>query len=249
MPRAAEAASDAGRPVRVKPARMLRVARVWFRRTQLPSLERNAASALLLTVAMLHAVFVLRDDLTQWKGGGFGMFSTVDAGGSRTFRVDLHADGVRYRAVLPADSSLRHLVSVTRRLPSDHNIDQFLGFLSGTVWVLPGDPGGTRHEVVATTDAGAEAASETGDRVRPSQLVSTGRGLDRLVPWNPDRVAHGKVVEIDRIVVSFFKLRYDRVTRESRLERMGSKEAAGMTVEEMAEELELPVDYLRANWM
>lgn len=179
------------------------------------------------------------------------MFSTVDAGGARTFRVELHSGGSRYRAVLPADSSLRHLVRVMRRLPSDHNVEQLLGFLAGTVWVLPGDPDESRGVGMSTTatDPTAEATWEGVRRIGLSELLSTGRGLDRVVPWNPDRVAHGKVIEVDRVVVSFYKLRYDRETRESRLVRMFEKEVPGMSVEEMAVELELPVEYLRANWM
>ena len=253
MPPRVEPTIEADEPVApfdAKPPRTLRRIRAWFRRTQLPSLERNAAAALLLTVAGIHAVFVVREDLTQWKGGGFGMFSTVDAGGARTFRVDLYSGGSRYRAILPADTSIRDLVKVTRRLPSDHNVEQFLGFLAGTVWVLRSQEGGEMSgSSMAPEDPSEEASREADRQIGPGELIATGRGLERLVPWNPDRVTDGRVMAIDRVVVTFFKLRYDRETRESKLVPMGSMEAPGMSADEMAEALDLPVDYLKENWM
>ena len=102
---------------------------------------------------------------------------------------------------------------------------------------------------MAPEDPSEEASREADRRIGPGELIATGRGLERLVPWNPDRVTDGRVMAIDRVVVTFFKLRYDRETRESKLVPMGSMEAPGMSADEMAEALDLPVDYLKENWM
>ncbi len=45
------------------------------------------APALMLLVACTQRVLVHTQDLTAWKGGGFGMFSTFDSPGARTLRL------------------------------------------------------------------------------------------------------------------------------------------------------------------
>lgn len=45
------------------------------------------APALLVLVACTQRVLVHTQDLTAWKGGGFGMFSTYDGPGARTLRL------------------------------------------------------------------------------------------------------------------------------------------------------------------
>ena len=46
-----------------------------------------AIPVLLVTVAVVHFVLVQTTNLTQWKGGGFGMFSTLDSASNRWVRV------------------------------------------------------------------------------------------------------------------------------------------------------------------
>ena len=47
------------------------------------SFAKWAPSGLLLIVAAVHLCLVLTVDLTPWRGGGFAMFSTLDASGWR----------------------------------------------------------------------------------------------------------------------------------------------------------------------
>lgn len=80
-------------------------------------------TALLLGVAVTQMVLVRVADLSPWKGGGFGMFSTTDDVGRRHVRVFVSAPGraeeiaiapsledaaVR-AAVLPTDAALSRL--------------------------------------------------------------------------------------------------------------------------------------------
>src|SRR5690554_3498707 len=47
------------------------------------------APGLLVVVACIQLALVRTQDLTAWKGGGFGMFSTLDSPSARALRVVL----------------------------------------------------------------------------------------------------------------------------------------------------------------
>ena len=78
---------------------------------------------LLLAVASAQITLALTADLSPWKGGGFGMFSTTDDAGRRSIRVYVSApdrseeigiapsieDAARRAAVLPTDVRLTDL--------------------------------------------------------------------------------------------------------------------------------------------
>jgi hypothetical protein len=75
---------------------------------------------LLLAVAARQAWLVAHDDLSPWSGGGFGMFSTADAGPTR----HLHAFVVRpglLREIAPP-RHLEGLVEATLTLPGESNL-------------------------------------------------------------------------------------------------------------------------------
>ena len=79
--------------------------------------------ALLLAIACGQVMLVRTSDLSPWKGGGFGMFSTTDDGGRRQVRVFVSAaerseeiaispsleDAARRAAILPRDAQLTQL--------------------------------------------------------------------------------------------------------------------------------------------
>jgi hypothetical protein len=79
--------------------------------------------ALLLAVAGAQITLARTADLSPWKGGGFGMFSTTDDAGRRLIRVYVAApdrseeigiapsieDAARRAAVLPTDARLTDL--------------------------------------------------------------------------------------------------------------------------------------------
>ena len=79
--------------------------------------------ALLLAIACGQVMLARTGDLSPWKGGGFGMFSTTDDGGRRQVRVFVSAaerseeiaiapsleDAARRAAVLPRDAQLTQL--------------------------------------------------------------------------------------------------------------------------------------------
>ena len=79
--------------------------------------------ALLLAIACGQVMLARTSDLSPWKGGGFGMFSTTDDGGRRQVRVFVSAaerseeiaispsleDAARRAAILPRDAQLTQL--------------------------------------------------------------------------------------------------------------------------------------------
>jgi len=87
------------------------------------SRSRLLPPLLLTVVALVQIVLARTADLTAWKGGGFGMFSTTDDAGRRRVRVFVTAperseeiaiapsleDAARRAAVLPADYELARL--------------------------------------------------------------------------------------------------------------------------------------------
>jgi hypothetical protein len=78
---------------------------------------------LLLAVAGAQITLARTSNLSPWKGGGFGMFSTTDDAGRRSVRIYVSAaerseeitiapsieDAARRAAVLPTDARLTHL--------------------------------------------------------------------------------------------------------------------------------------------
>ncbi len=100
------------------------------RRARRDLLLAFVAPVILTVVALGHQVLTATHDLNPWKGGGFGMFATVDSPGTRTIytlvtrqdgsvfdtskpfgafnRNDSSANAIR-TATFPDDSSLRKM--------------------------------------------------------------------------------------------------------------------------------------------
>jgi len=100
---------------------------------------------LLVAVALQQVALVHMRDLSAWSGGGFGMFSTTDAGAAR----HLHAFQVRpgvVREVEPT-KSLEHLVRSTLTLPTDENLEKLAQALADVPSPDHGPPSAVRLQV------------------------------------------------------------------------------------------------------
>ncbi len=83
-------------------------------------------SAFLVLVALLQITLSFTADLDPWKGGGFGMFSTLDRIASRQLRASMLADSrwvplriprayildVRRTVSMPTDTALDHFAEL-----------------------------------------------------------------------------------------------------------------------------------------
>ncbi len=76
--------------------------------------------ALLVCVALSQLVLAQRADLSPWSGGGFGMFSTTDAGSRRHLHVFVLRPGLERE--LPIPLVLEELARRARVLPSEANL-------------------------------------------------------------------------------------------------------------------------------
>lgn len=93
---------------------------------------------LLLLVALGQLVMAETAGLTPWKGGGFGMFSTLDGRDNRRVFVQLVRDDAgqetRYPAAMPRDHRLRLLQRRVQALPSQPRLQAFARELAELPW-------------------------------------------------------------------------------------------------------------------
>jgi hypothetical protein len=97
------------------------------------------APLVLLAVAGRHVQLRVSSDLTPWKGGGFGMFSTVDSPGTRLVRVEVTTELGRLPVAMPA--GLQDLAAEVRAAPSSGRTAELAQALAGELWVAPRLPG------------------------------------------------------------------------------------------------------------
>jgi hypothetical protein len=89
---------------------------------------------MLLAVAVHHHYQVSSAGLTRWKGGGFGMFATVDSMGTRFIRLEVVTDEGERLAALPPIRELRAL-DRARYLPQDPSIVATVADLARQRWI------------------------------------------------------------------------------------------------------------------
>lgn len=99
-------------------------------------------SALLCAVATFHLCGVVFADLSAWKGGGFGMFSTVDAPHARFLRISLITEDGETVIVTPPRWAKE--VRKIRTMPTAPRIAALGGELLGLGW--------THYEIVSSEE-------------------------------------------------------------------------------------------------
>lgn len=97
------------------------------------TLNDYLAPALLVLVAGVQFFSAFANDQTPWKGGGFGMFSTVDSPGARYLKIYLVSDDGEVAVRLPP--RLSRLRRIIRTLPTQENLDLLARALNEETWV------------------------------------------------------------------------------------------------------------------
>lgn len=87
---------------------------------RLDRLSRMLVPAILITVASLQIYLAKTHGLTPWKGGGFGMFSTVDDPSARWVRCYAIADG--REVPTPVPDELDRAAARLRAMPSQEGL-------------------------------------------------------------------------------------------------------------------------------
>jgi hypothetical protein len=98
-------------------------------------LRAAVGPALLLAVLASHVSLRTSANLTPWKGGGFGMFSTIDSPATRQVRVDLQGDDGETPVAVPAGFTA--LANEVRAAPSTERLADLARSLAGQAWVVP----------------------------------------------------------------------------------------------------------------
>ena len=165
-------------------------------------LRRAAIAPLCLClVAGLHAVRVLACGQTQWKGGGFGMFSTVDSETSRFVR----AFAVTAQGELPLaiPSHLDKAVAELRAAPTQAKVESVARRLAATRWRRPD-----------------ERMLREAQRWLPEQRLSASlplpeRGLFRSLEASPASASADGALGIHAVRVECWRLGLDCGTRNA----------------------------------
>src|SRR5438552_13657048 len=94
---------------------------------------RVAAPSLLVIVAAGQAYLARTAGLSPWKGGGFGMFSTVDTPSARFLRAYLLRGSEAIPVLIPR--VLQPLAAEVRTLPRPRALTSLADKLAGGTWV------------------------------------------------------------------------------------------------------------------
>ena len=179
-------------------------------------LLRRAAIApiCLCLVAGLHAVRVATCGQTQWKGGGFGMFSTVDSEASRFVRA--FAETPQGELPLAIPSHLDKTVAELRAAPTQAQLDALAIRLADMHWRRPDE------------QLLREAQQLTGESSSLPHLPLPAIGLDRSLEANPSGESAEHAVAVSAIRVECWRLRLNASTSSLRGEKLREATANAM---------------------
>lgn len=91
------------------------------------------AVLLLLAIAIAHQVIAGPGRLSPWKGGGFGMFATLESPASRFVRVQLATEQGRFAVSIPPKLSAE--VSQLKTWPTEGRTQKLAERLAALRWV------------------------------------------------------------------------------------------------------------------
>lgn len=126
----------------------------------------SAVPVLMTVVALVQVVLTQTQDLTPWKGGGFGMFASVDRAEHRAVRAYLVTATGEVPALLDApegDPAVAGPVLIrARNLPDRGGLEALATEVGAQEWVSAEDEDGTPVAVVrddSDDDDGSEEAT------------------------------------------------------------------------------------------
>lgn len=95
-------------------------------------------AALLLTIFSVQIVAAHSTVLSPWKGGGFGMFSTVDMDTKRVVALVVEVDGELLPAQIPLP--VEQTVRALQAFPSNARLESLAHPLLHSAWTFTPDP-------------------------------------------------------------------------------------------------------------
>lgn len=105
-------------------------------------------------MALVQAGQTARLDLSPWKGGGFGMFSTVDAPKARFLR--LYLETAAGEVPVPPPAGLARSFRAVQTLPTERRVARLATQLAAATWAVPDLPRVELERVEQTPEASLE---------------------------------------------------------------------------------------------
>ena len=191
----------------------------------------------LCAVAALHLARVICCDQTPWKGGGFGMFSTVDDPSARTVRVYLITDDGEFPVEPP--QHLHKRISELQAAPSRPQMEQLAERLAKSSWrhrdrywqsiaaevaqddvaavgrksdVAPTVPGGAGAPKSVATDITAASGTAAATRLGEAADAARTRGVKSPIEPAPAGRAANSEVRPRAVRVELWRQHFDGAT-------------------------------------
>lgn len=145
-------------------------------------------------------------DLSQWKGGGMGMFSSSDRPNNRFSIVTIEHEGQRYRLTDYGDR--RDVLDLSMRiLPTDANYQTFADSILNTRWYFSND----LSEPLAFNSDG--------------EIIETLPAIRKIKPRDTHARIQSTVESFrpQRVSIEIFKLAYDRQSGALSAQPMSSR--------------------------
>jgi hypothetical protein len=174
--------------------------------------RRYGAVCLLLAIAG-HQIHQARaHNLTPWKGGGFGMFSTVESGGSRivrTFLVAVGDDGLERRLAVDLPPEMSPVLLLLRQAPEQLQADGVATMMASRPWAQSELVDLDREDALALLTRTPEDPEHARELAR---LTSQPRA------WMPglassEAFGAGKPIRFDYAEVEVWQMTYDPKAR------------------------------------
>jgi hypothetical protein len=170
-----------------------------------------AAPAVLIAIAIYQVYLVRTTNLTPWKGGGFGMFSTDENGPNRTVRIYLvkSDQGVLRQLPVAAPREFAALVTDLRQSPTTGAARTLARTLAVLPWREPADvdalAAGGPTAMVGQVMARRGGAAST---EQLTKLMNSPRAWVGNLP-STARLDAGQPIAFDHVVVEVWYVRYD----------------------------------------
>jgi len=189
---------------------------------------RYTAPALLSALAIAQLIMGTQFDLSPWKGGGFGMFSTVDSPAGRMVRVYLDTGETEIPTRLPGWVMRRD--GFTRSFPTEFRLRGLVDDLAAASWFyvnrkVEPDPNDADSEPKPDGDLGVVVAA------KPAATDASDEGKDlpypRVSSRKPGREPNEKhiAVPVAGVRIEVWRRRYDAATNTLRLEKVNEAQA------------------------
>jgi hypothetical protein len=174
---------------------------------QAERLRQFAVPALLVVVASVQIYFAKSHDLTPWKGGGFGMFSTVDSTPARWIRWYASADGRETPAEAPP--RLDRAIERLRAMPSQKRLQQLADDYVRMRFVNSSFDENIKAERKQNADPGPARDSQPA-------AAAAAEATPRLRVWEPDErePKPSELAAVQSVRLELWRWRFDLRSRK-----------------------------------